>query len=91
MGEPISDKYVKETIARAVLLRRLELWRKIRLGESKPDDVSDRNWRSLAREVENPSTIRKAEICSRANASPLNFGRTGPSSEVGVRERLKRN
>lgn len=60
------------------------------MGEPKPDDVSDRSWRSLARELENPATIRKAEICSRANASRLNFGRTGPSGEVGVRERLRK-
>lgn len=89
-SEDISDKYVKEVIARGVSLRRSVLWKKIRSGERKPDDVSDRSWRSLARELENPASIRKADICSRANASRLNFGRTGPSGEVGVRERLRK-
>ena len=87
---PIKDKYVKEVIAQGVTLRRFELWRKIRLEDPKPEDVSDRTWRSLARQLESPATIRKAEICSRANASRVNFGRTGPSGEVGVRERLRR-
>ena len=63
---------------------------KFRLEDPKPEDVSDRTWRSLARQLESPATIRKAEICSRANASRVNFGRTGPSGEVGVRERLRR-
>ena len=67
-------------------LRRSELWKKIRLEEPKPEDVSDRTWRSLARQLESPTTIRKAGICSRANASRVNFGRTSPSGEVGVRK-----
>ena len=88
---PIKERYVKEVIARGVTLRRSELWKKIRLEEPKPEDVSDRTWRSLARQLESPATIRKAEICSRANASRVNFGRTRPSGEVGVRERLRRH
>ena len=40
--------------------------------------------------MDSPTQIRKSEICSRANASRVNFGRTGPSGEVGVRERLRR-
>ena len=82
--------YVKEVIAQGVMLRRSELWKKIRLKEPKPEDVSNKTWRSLARQLESPATIRKVEICSRANASRVNFGRTGPSGEVGVRERLRR-
>ena len=70
-------------------LRRSELWKKIRQDEPKPEDVSDRTWRSLAKELENPATIRKAEACSRPMQARLNFGRTGPSGEVGVRERLR--
>ena len=89
-SKDISDKYVKEVIAREVSLRRSDLWKKIRSGERKLDDVLDRSWRSLARELENPMSIKKAEICSRANTSRLNFGRTGPSGEVGVRERLRK-
>lgn len=85
---PIKDNYVKEVIARGVTLRRSELWKKIRLEEPKPDDVSDWTWRSLARQLESPATIRKSESCSRANASRVNFGTTGPSGEVGVGERL---
>ena len=42
------------------------------------------------RELENLASIRMAEICSQANTSRLNFGRTGPSSEAEVRERLRR-
>ena len=82
--------YVKEVIAQGVMLRRSELWKKIRLKEPKPEDVSNKTWRSLARQLESPATIRKVEICSRANASRVNFGRTGPSREVGMRERLRR-
>lgn len=71
-------------------MRRTELWKKIRNNEPKPEDVSDRTWRSLKRELENPTTIRKAQHCSKANASRMNFGRTGPSGSVGVRERLRK-
>ena len=61
----------------------------MRLDQPKPEDVY-RSWRSLAKELQNPATIRKAKACSRANGSRLNFGRTGPSCEVGVRNRLKK-
>ena len=81
---------MKEVIARGVSLRRTELWKKIRNNEPKPEDVSDRTWRSLKRELENPATIKKAQHCSKANASRMNFGRTGPSGSVGVRERLRK-
>jgi len=87
---PIKFEVVKEVIARGVCLRRAELWKKIRNNEPKPEDVSDRTWRSLKRELENPATIRKLQNCSKANASRMNFGRTGPSGEVGVRERLRK-
>ena len=87
---PIKFEVVKEVIARGVSLRRAELWKKIRNNEPKPEDVSDRTWRSLKRELENPATIRKLHNCSKANASRMNFGRTGPSGEVGVRERLRK-
>ena len=87
---PIKFEVVKEVIARGVSLRRAELWKKIRNNEPKPEDVSDRTWRSLKRELENPATIRKLQNCSKANASRMNFGRTGPSGEVGVRERLRK-
>lgn len=86
----IKDKYVKEVIARGVSLRQSEIWRKMRRGEPKPDDVSDRSWRSLTLELESPTMIRKQESCSRANACRENFGRTGPSGEIGVRTRLKK-
>ena len=87
---PMKERYVKDVIARGVSLRRSELWRKIRLQDPKLEDVSNRAWRSLTKELQNPTTIRKSEACSRGNASRLNFGRTGPSGEVGVRERLKK-
>ena len=87
---PIKFEVVKEVIARGVSLRRSELWKKIRNKEPKPLDVTDRAWRSLKRELENPATIRKSISCSKANASRVNFGRTGPSREVGVRERLRK-
>ena len=87
---PIKFEVVKEVIARGVSLRRVELWKKIRNNERKPEDVSDRTWRSLKRELENPATIRKSMNCSKANASRVNFGRTGPSGQVGVRERLRK-
>lgn len=87
---PIKFEVVKEVIARGVSLRRSELWKKIRNKEPKPLDVTDRAWRSLKRELENPATIRKSISCSKANASRVNFGRTGPSGEVGVRERLRK-
>lgn len=81
---------MKEVIAHGVSLRRSELWKKIRMEEPKPDDVSDRTWKSLKRELESPATVRKQENCSRANASRVNFDRTGPSGEVGVCQRLPR-
>ena len=87
---PIKFEVVKEVIARGVSLRRSELWKKIRNKEPKPQDVTDRAWRSLKRELENPATIKKSISCSKANASRVNFGRTGPSGEVGVRERLRK-
>lgn len=71
-------------------MRRAELWKKIRNKEPKPEDVTDRAWRSLNKELQNPATIRKSMMCSKANASRINFGRTRPSGEVGVRERLRR-
>ena len=37
-----------------------------------------------------PATQRKSLMCSKANAARVNFGRTGPSGEVGIRERLCR-
>lgn len=89
-SNPMKFEVVKEVIARGVSLRRAELWRKIRNSEPKPPDVSDRTWRSLKRELENPAMIRKSQSCSKANASRVNFGRTGPSGEVGVRERLRK-
>ena len=87
---PIRFEVVKDVVARGVSLRRAELWKKIRNNEPKPLDVTDRAWRSLKKELQNPATIRKSMMCSKANASRLNFGRTGPSGEVGVRERLRR-
>ena len=89
-SNPMKFEVIKEVIARGVSLRRAELWKKIRNSDPKPEDVSDRTWRSLRRELENPTTIRRAQNCSKANASRVNFGRTGPSGEVGVRERLKK-
>lgn len=83
-------EFVKEVIARGVTLRRCELWKKIRQGEEKPETISDRTWRTLGRQLDNPASVRKSENCRRANASRVNFGRTGPSGEVGVRLRLKR-
>jgi hypothetical protein len=87
---PINEKFVKDVIARGVSLRRSSLWRRIRTGLPKPDDITDRTWRSLEKELQNPTTMRKAELCSLANAARSNFGRTGPSGEVGVRERLRK-
>ena len=87
---PLCFEYVKEVIARGVTLRRVALWRKIRNGEPKPPTVSDRSWRTLGRQLHSPATIEKAESCRKANASRMNFGRTGPSGEVGVRQRLRR-
>ena len=34
--------------------------------------------------------MKKFENCRKANASRMNFRRTGPSSEVGVHERLRK-
>ncbi|KAG0591288.1 hypothetical protein KC19_1G164000 [Ceratodon purpureus] len=87
---PIQFEVVKEVIARGVTLRRAELKQRITRREPKPEDVSDRTWRSLSRELENPATKVKSLNCSRANAARINFGRTGPSGEVGVREKLRR-
>ena len=81
---------IKEVIARGVSLRRAELWKKICKSDPKPEDVSNPTWRSLRRELENPATITKAQNCSKADASRVNFGRTGPSGEVGVCERLRK-
>lgn len=60
------------------------------MGSPKPDDVSDRTWQSLKKELESPATIKKQESCTRANASRVNFGRTVPSGEVGMHERLQK-
>lgn len=87
---PINEKFVKDVIARGVSLRRSSLWRRIRMGLPKPDDITDRTWRSLEKELQNPATMRKVKLCSLANASRTNFGRTGPLGEVGVRERLRK-
>lgn len=87
---PLKFKIVKEVIARGVTLRRRELWRMIRNGEGKPEEVSDRTWRTLKRLLESAATIKKFEDCCKANASRVNLGRTGPSGEVGVRERLRK-
>ena len=89
-SSPIQFEVVKEVIARGVCLRRAELWKRITRKEPKPEDVSDRTWRSLSRELDNPATKLKSQNCSRANAARVNFGRTGPSGEVGVREKLRR-
>ena len=85
---PVRFECVKEVIARGVALKRSDIWKKIRNDESKPEDVSDRAWRTLGKQLQSSSTMKKMESCSRANASRMNFGRTGPSGEVGVRERL---
>lgn len=87
---PVKFKFVKEVIARGVTLRRGDLFKMIKNKEPKPENLSDRSWRILGRLLESETTIRKSENCSRANASRAHFGRTGPSGEVGVRERLKR-
>ena len=87
---PMKQEYVKEVIARGVTLRRGELWKMIRNGEPKPSTVSDKTWRTLERQLENPASIKKFEDCRKANASRMNFGRTGPSGEVGVRQKLRR-
>ena len=81
---------MREVIARGVTLRRAELWKMIKNDEAKPDKLSDRSWKLLEKQMVSPAFIRKSESCSRANASRMNFGRTGPSGEVGVRERLRR-
>lgn len=58
-------------------LRRSELRKKIKLEEPKLDDVSNRTWRSLAQQLESPTTIRMVEKCSRANASRVNLAEPG--------------
>ena len=75
-SHPLKFEIVKEVIARGVSLRRASLWKKIKAKFPKPDDVSDRTWRSLKRELENPANIKKSVDCSKANASRVNFGRT---------------
>ena len=89
-SKPIKFEVMKEVIARGVSLRRSQLRKKICNKEPKPPDVTDRAWRSLKRELENPTTIKKSISCSKANASRVNFGRTGPSREVGVQEKLQK-
>jgi len=89
-SSPVKYEVVKEVIARRVTLRRVELWKKIRNGETKPSGLTDRTWSTLKRQLDNPASIRKSEDCRRANASRVNFGRTGPSGEVGVKQRLQR-
>ena len=87
---PIRWEFVKEVIARGVTLRRSELWKKIRLKQPQPEGMNDRIWRSLERQLRSPAMTKKFENCSKANACRQNFGRTGPSGEVGVRERLRK-
>lgn len=89
-SNPMRFEVVKDVVARGVSLRRAELWKKIRYAEPKPEDVTDKAWKSLKKELHNPATQRKSLMCSKANASRVNFGRTGPSGEVGIRERLRR-
>jgi len=89
-SEPIRFECVKEVVARGVALRRSDLWKKIRNNEPKPDGMSDRVWRTLEKQLHSLATMTKIENCSRANASRMNFGRTGPSGEVGVRQRLRK-
>ena len=89
-SNPMRFEVVKDVVARGVSLRRAELWKKIRYAEPKPEDVTDKAWKSLKKELHNPATQRKSLMCSKANANRVNFGRTGPSGEVGIRERLRR-
>jgi hypothetical protein len=89
-SNPMRFEVVKDVVARGVSLRRAELWKKIRYAEPKPEDVTDKAWKSLKKELHNPATQQKSLMCSKANASRVNFGRTGPSGEVGIRERLHR-
>lgn len=81
---------VKEAIARGVSLRWSELWKRIRSNQPKPELLSDRSWQSLKRQLETPAMMKKFENCSKANACRQNFGRTGPSGEVGMQERLRK-
>lgn len=39
---PMKFEIVKQVVARGVTLRRIELWNKIRNGELKPEEVSDK-------------------------------------------------
>lgn len=87
---PVKFEFVKEVVARGVTLRRADLFKKIRNNEPKPEKLSDRSWRSLSKQLESDAMIKKSKICSRANATRANFGRTRPSGEVDVRERLRR-
>lgn len=89
-SEPIRFETVKEVVARGVSLRRAALWQKIRNGKPKPSLVLDESWQKLKRQMDSPAMQRKSESCRKANASRVNFGRTGPSREVDVRERLRR-
>ncbi|KAG0596114.1 hypothetical protein M758_UG225500 [Ceratodon purpureus] len=89
-SSPIAFEVVIEVIARGVTLRRAELWKRIQRKEPKPDDVSDRTWRLLTRELDNLAAQKKSQNCKHANASHVNFRRTGPSGEVRVREKLRR-
>lgn len=89
-SSPIKFEFVKEVVARGVALRRADIWNKIRNKQPKPENLSDRSWRSLEKQLRSPVTIQKSENCSKANAARINFGRTGPSGEVGVRERLRK-
>lgn len=88
-SSPVKFEYVKEVIARGVTLRRVDLWKKIRNGQAKFHGVLDRSWRTLERQLDNLASIKKSENCRRANACRLNFGKTGPSGEIGVRQRKK--
>lgn len=87
---PVKFKFFKEVIARGVTLRRRDLFKMLKNKEPKLENLSDRSWRILGRLLKSKTTIRKSENCSRANASRVHFGRTGPSGEVGVQERLRR-
>ena len=64
------------------------MWKKMHLNEEKPKGMDDRMWKSLEREMKTPPMMKKFENYRKANASCMNFGKTGPSGEVGVHERL---
>ena len=88
-SDRISDRYLIPLIGHQVSARRNFLISKIKEGKPPPSGCNLEAWNRLTDICKSPNFMKKSAAMTYANSCRQNYGRTGPSGEIGVRDALK--